>query len=249
MASEEFTFSNARGESLSGVLETGEDAPKAWAIYAHCFSCGKNSLSAVRTSRALARHGYGVLRFDFAGLGGSEGSFARGFSADIGDIAAAVAAMGEAGRPVRLLIGHSFGGAASLAAAPDLPAIEGVATIGTPFAPRHVLHNLPEHVEQGGGPAEVTIAGRTLTLSGEFVDNLGSHRDQAARIAALRRPLLVMHAPEDDVVGIENAARIYRAAKHPKSFVCLDGADHLMTRREDTDYAAEIIAAWFSRYL
>ncbi len=248
MPSERFEFENARGEQLDGILETGESAPQAWAAFAHCFSCGKNSLAAVRVSRALAEAGIGVLRFDFAGLGGSEGDFARGLSADAADLTAAAEAMAAAGNPLKLLIGHSFGGAACLSAAASLPDIAAVTTIGTPFAAGHVLQHAPEAAEQGGGEAvEIEIAGRTLKLSPGFVEDAVRHAPDA-RIAALGRPLLILHSPTDEVVGIDNAARIYRAARHPKSFISLDGADHLLTRAEDTAWTARLIAAWFSRY-
>jgi putative redox protein len=250
MPSTPFSFDNARGETLVGVLETGEAAPATWAVFAHCFSCGMNSLAAVRLSRALAEEGVGVLRFDFAGLGDSEGEFARGLSADAADLRAATAAMQAAGQPVRLFIGHSFGGAACLAAAPLLPEIAGVATIGAPFAAEHILRHLPAELRatDGAGEAlEAEIAGRAFRVSPRFANDL-AEQDQAARIASLDRPLLVLHSPQDDVVGIENAALIYQAARHPKSFVCLDGADHLLTGADDAAYAARIIAAWFSRY-
>lgn len=249
MPSMRFSFDNLRGDTLSGVLETGETAPASWAVFAHCFSCGKNSLAAVRLSRALAEEGIGVLRFDFAGLGGSEGEFARGLSADVADLRAAAAAMAAAGQPVRLFIGHSFGGAACLAAAPHLADIAGVATIGAPFAAEHILRHLPQGLRtaEAGETLEAEIAGRAFRLSPDFARDVAEH-DQAARIAGLDRPLLILHSPQDEVVGIDNAAKIYQAARHPKSFVCLDGADHLLTGADDAEYAARVIAAWFSRY-
>lgn len=249
MHSSPFEFANGSGETLAGVIERGDGEPYAWAVFAHCFSCGKNSLAAVRAARALADAGIGVLRFDFAGLGGSEGEFARGLSADVDDLAAASAAMQASGRPVRLFIGHSFGGAACLAAAARLPDVAGVATIGAPFAAAHILRHLPEasRTPEGGAALEAEIGGRTFRIGAGFARDL-TEQDQAAQIAALDRPLLILHSPQDEVVGIDNAARIYQAARHPKSFLCLDGADHLLTGPEDAAYAARMIAAWFSRY-
>jgi uncharacterized OsmC-like protein/fermentation-respiration switch protein FrsA (DUF1100 family) len=225
---------------------------RGWALVAHCFTCGKDGLAAVRIARALARAGIGVLRFDFAGLGTSGGVFAdTSLAADARDLVAAGHAMAAAGMAPSLLIGHSLGGAAALAAATDLPMVRAVATIAAPFDVTHLLRQF----EPGGlaeierqGEAELRLGGRPFVIRKSFVDNLRRH-DQGARIAKLGRPLLILHAPRDDTVGIDNATRIFMAAKHPKSFVSLDDADHLLTRQTDVDYAVAVITSWAARYL
>lgn len=251
MASQVFDFDGPTGYRLSGRIE-GPEAPRAWAIFAHCFTCGKDSLAATRTTRALGKRGVGVLRFDFAGLGASQGRFGDStFAADVADLIAAGQAMAAAGKEPSLLIGHSLGGAASLMAAGMMPNIRAVVTIGAPYDLKHVLHQFdPAGLEkiEAEGEAEVHLAGRPFFVRKTLVDALREH-DLRAHIAALKRPLLVIHAPGDDTVRVENAAQIFAAAWHPKSFVSLDGADHLLTQRRDADYVAEIITAWSSRYL
>jgi putative redox protein len=252
MASQPFEFEGSRGYRLAGRLECPEGTARAWALLAHCFTCGKDHVAASRVARTLAAHGIGVLRFDFAGLGASGGSFADGtFAADVDDLVAAAGAMEAAGHAPTLLVGHSLGGAAVLAAAGAMPGIRAVATIAAPFDAAHVLHLIDapslQRIETEG-EAEVRLAGRPFIVRKSFVDDLRRH-DQGARIAALHRPLLVMHAPGDTTVGIDNANRIFLAARHPKSFVSLDSADHLLTRRPDAEYAAAVIVAWASRYL
>ncbi|MBV8972632.1 MAG: OsmC family protein [Sphingomonadaceae bacterium] len=252
MGARRFDFVNAAGRQLSGILETGRET-RAAAIFAHCFTCDKTSLAATHVTRALARAGIAVLRFDFTGLGGSGGAIA-GLSSDVADLVAAAAAMAEAGLPPRLLVGHSFGGAAVLAAAGEIDSVTAVATLAAPFAAEHVLHQLsPDTHAALAAPGDddavpVTIGGRPFTLGRGFIADIREAR-QDARIAALGRALLVLHAPGDTTVGIDNASAIYAAAKHPKSFVSLDRADHLLRRRADADYAAAVIAAWASRYI
>jgi putative redox protein len=246
-----FDFVGAAGQKLAGRLDLSDHAPRGYALFAHCFTCTKNSLAAVRIARALAARGFGVLRFDFTGLGGSEGKFAdAGFSGDVADLLAAVQQMAKAGMAPNLLVGHSLGGAAVLAAAAELPAIAAVATVAAPFDVQHVTHlfkgGLDTILEKG--EAEVQLGGRPFTIRRSFVDDLRTH-DQAARIARLHHPLLVLHSPVDQTVGIENASSIFLAAKHPKSFVSLDTADHLLTRETDSTYVADVIATWASRYL
>jgi putative redox protein len=251
MRSERFEFEGAQGQRLSGRLDLPEQTPRAFALFAHCFTCTKSSVAAVRVARALSAKGFGVLRFDFAGLGESGGDFADStFSGSVGDLVAAAHAMAVRGAAPGLLIGHSLGGAAVLAAASRLPEVRAVVTIGAPFDVGHVTHlfagGLDRLREQG--EAEVDIGGRPFKLRRAFIDDLAVH-DQGARIAALRRALLVLHAPADKTVAIDNAAAIFQSARHPKSFVSLDDADHLLTRAADAQYAAEVIAAWASRYL
>ena len=251
MRTQRFDFTNAAGARLSGRLGVPDPPVRTCAVLAHCFTCGKDNLASVRISRALARRGIGTLRFDFAGLGGSEGVFATGFGADVGDLAAAVRAMAEAGMVPQLLVGHSLGGAAVIAAAGALPMITAVATIGAPFDVAHVLARIDpatlERIEQDG-EAAVRLVDRQFQIRRGFVEE-AREQDQAVRIAALRRPLLVLHSPRDETVGIDHAGRIFQAAHHPKSFVSLDDADHLLSRATDADYVAEVITSWASRYL
>ena len=251
MQTRAFDFVAPAGHKLSGRLDLPDHAPRGYALFAHCFTCTKSSLAAVRIARALAARGIGVLRFDFTGLGASEGQFADGgFSGDVGDLLAAAEHMTKAGMAPNLLVGHSLGGAAVLAAAAELPDVAAVATVAAPFDVQHVTALL-----KGGlatilqkGEAEVQLGGRPFTIRRSFVDDLRKH-DQGTRIAQLRHPLLVLHSPVDQTVGIENAGSIFLAARHPKSFVSLDGADHLLTREADATYAADVIATWASRYL
>lgn len=256
MPTQKFEFTGPRGYRLAGRLElpdtTLDSAPRDWAILAHCFTCGKDSLASSRLARALAARGIGVLRFDFAGLGGSGGDFSEGsFAADVADLVAAGAAMQADGKTPSILVGHSLGGAAVLMAAGRMPGIRAVATIGAPFDVSHVLHQF-DHCSlqtiQREGEAEVQLAGRPFVVRKSFIDDLDDH-DLSASIARLRVPLLILHSPLDTTVGIDNAAFIFEAAKHPKSFISLDDADHLLTRRADADYAAAMISTWASRFL
>ncbi len=251
MRSESFEFGGANGQRLVGRLDLPEGPMRAHALFAHCFTCTKNGRAAVHIARALTALGFGVLRFDFTGLGQSEGDFADStFGGNVQDLHAAARAMLAAGREPSLLIGHSLGGAAVLAAAGDLPSVKAVATIAAPFDVAHVTRLFGERLgillEQG--EAEVHLGGRPFRMKRSFVDELRSH-DQGQRIAGLRRALLVLHAPLDDIVDVVNATSIFQAARHPKSFVSLDDADHLLTRAADAEYAAGVIASWAARYL
>ncbi|BEP51935.1 MULTISPECIES: bifunctional alpha/beta hydrolase/OsmC family protein [Variovorax] len=252
MPTRPFEFLNRNGHRLSGSLEMPEGIPRGWALFAHCFTCGKNNLAAVRIARTLASVGIGVLRFDFTGLGGSEGNFAdASFSLNVQDLVSAASAMEAAGMPPRLLIGHSLGGSAMLAAADRIAGAHAIATIAAPFDVAQVLHLLdPAGLArlQTEGQALVQVIGRPMAVGKAFVDDLRTH-DPGARIAALHRPLLLLHAPQDHTVDIENATRIFLAARHPKSFVSLDDADHLLSKREDAEQVARLIATWADRYL
>jgi len=245
------SFTNDRGETLAGLLERPEGRPKAYALFAHCFTCSKNIGAASRISRALAAQGFAVLRFDFTGLGNSEGDFANtNFSSNVSDLVRAAQHVQSAYGPVELLIGHSLGGAAVLAAAGELPEVKAVVTIGAPSDPGHVKHLLRDHLEdiEAEGEATVELAGRQFTIKKQFLEDI-RRRPLGARIAALRKALLVMHSPVDDIVGVDEASKIFLAAKHPKSFVSLDHADHLLNDPRDAQFVADVVAAWSGRYV
>jgi uncharacterized OsmC-like protein/alpha/beta superfamily hydrolase len=249
MRSEKIEFANAQGQKLAARLDQPDGMASAYALFAHCFTCDKTAKAAVRISRALAGLGVAVLRFDFTGLGESEGALG-GFSANVQDLIAAAAYMEGLGHAPALLVGHSLGGAAVLAAAGEIASAKAVATIGAPAEVEHVLKLLGEGLSriEAEGRAEVTIGGRPFTIRRDFVDDARMH-DLPEGIAHLHRALLVLHSPVDTVVGIDNASKIFLAARHPKSFISLDAADHLLTRGEDADYAATVIAAWAGKYL
>ncbi|WPB83667.1 bifunctional alpha/beta hydrolase/OsmC family protein [Sediminicoccus rosea] len=248
---ERFDFDNPRGQRLSGRLERLAGPARAVVLLVHCFTCGKDSTAAIRLARALAADGLAVLRFDMTGIGGSEGEFVEtSFTSNLDDIAAAAAALSQRVAPVALLVGHSFGGAAVLAVAARLLEIRAVVTIGAPFdiarITRHFESALP--AIQATGRAEVVLGGRRLAIGHDFVVDLARHR-QAERIAALGRPLAVLHAPTDAVVEADEAERILAAARHPKTLVALDGADHFLSGPGDAARAARLILAWAEPYL
>lgn len=254
MAEKTFTFASRAGSQISGHLEPPEGTPRGWAIFAHCFTCGKDSRAAVYISRALSRAGIGVLRFDFAGTGtGINGRSGEpvSFASDVDDIREAAKAMAAAGMSPSLLVGHSLGGTAVMVAAGDLPDVVAVATIGAPADLQHILRIFqPTDLETIAreGETSVEIAGRPFLLRRSFLETVEGI-DVEKSIAFLRRPVLVMHSPLDQVVDIDHASRIFVASRHPKSFISLDEADHLLTDVADANYASAMVAAWASRFL
>lgn len=251
MPIEKIAFPGHDGQTLAARLDRPVGRPRAFALFTHCFTCSKDLAAVRRISAALADTGIAVLRFDFTGLGHSQGEFANtSFSTNVEDLVRAADHMREALEAPAILIGHSLGGAATIAAAARIPEARAVVTIGAPAEPGHVTKALGSSLEaiERDGRAEVTLAGRTFTLSRQFVEDVREHT-LAEALGDLRKALLVLHGPRDEIVGIENATRIFAAAKHPKSFVSLDDADHLLSRPEDAEYAASVIAAWASRYL
>ncbi|MGV6840042.1 MAG: bifunctional alpha/beta hydrolase/OsmC family protein [Planktomarina sp.] len=251
MPTERLSFAGHDGSTLAAKLDMPTDALKGTAVFAHCFSCTKDSLATRRISKQLAANGIAVLRFDFTGLGHSEGDFSTtDYSSNVEDIILAARYLLELNMPPSLLIGHSFGGAAALKAAADIPSLKAVVTLGTPAQPSHVTHNFEDHLDEirSKGSADVTLGGRPFKIVKAFLDDVESI-DLTPVVANLKKALLVMHAPGDQTVGVSNAADIFGAAKHPKSFVTLDDANHLITRAQDADYAADVIVAWSKRYL
>ncbi len=246
------TFSSPVGHDLAGRLHRPTGTPIATALFAHCFTCSKDLRAAVRIAEALAARGMAVLRFDFTGLGHSEGDFAdTNLSSNIGDlVAAAFYLRKNLGEGPSIVIGHSLGGAAALAAASRIPETAAVATIGAPADTAHVRHLLRSGTAEieGGGEAEIVLAGRTFRIKRQFLQDLAGHK-LLDRARDLHKPLLICHAPQDRIVGIDNARLIFEAASHPKSFVSLDDADHLLSRTEDAIYVGHLIAAWAERYI
>ena len=251
MQNKNVTFENEYGQALSGLMALPESEPRAYALFAHCFTCSKNLKAATNIARALTDSGIAVLRFDFTGLGQSEGAFEdTNFSSNVSDLLAAVRFLEAKYRAPEILIGHSLGGTAILQAAVNVPSAVAVATIGSPSDPDHVRHLLAgaEQALRDDGSAEVNLGGRPFTMKRQFLDDLERHELPAA-IRSLRKALLIMHAPLDDIVEIDNASELFARALHPKSFISLDKADHLLGREEDSLYAGHVLAAWASRYL
>ena len=243
-------FPGATGAMLAARLDLPAE-PRAFALFAHCFTCGKDIFAASRIAEGLAARDIAVLRFDFTGIGSSEGEFANtNFSSNVGDLVAAADYLRQNHGPPSMLIGHSLGGAAVLAAAPHVPDATTVVTIGAPASAAHVTHNFAANLADlvAKGTAEVTLAGRTFTITKQFLDDLAG-QNFLDDLAKMRKALLVCHAPQDEYVGIENASAIFTAARHPKSFLSLDTADHLLRKRSDAIYVADVIATWASRYL
>jgi putative redox protein len=238
MPTENIRFPGRQGRSLTARLDTPAEAPRAYALFAHCFTCSKDSKAAAYVSQALAARGIATLRFDFSSLE---------FSSNLEDLLAAAEWLRAERQAPQILAGHSLGGAAVLAVAAKIPEVRAIATLGAPFDPSHVTH-LVKDPKEAGDDLQVSIAGRQFRVAKNFFDDLAGQK-AAETIAQLRKPLLVFHSPRDTVVDIENASKIFLAAKHPKSFVSLDRADHLLTQKDDAQYAATVLAAWASRYL
>ena len=243
-------FPGAISATLAARLDA-PPAPKAYALFAHCFTCGKDIFAAARIAKGLVAHGIAVLRFDFTGIGSSEGEFANtNFSSNVGDLLAAADFLRRRYAAPALLVGHSLGGAAMLAAGPAIPEARGLVTSGAPSKAAHIVRSFAAEVGEiaDKGKVDVTLAGRAFTITRQFLDDVAS-QDFLKTVAHMKKALLVCHAPQDEVVGVENANEIFSAARHPKSFLSLDSADHLLRRQADAVYVADVIAAWASRYL
>lgn len=244
-------FPNAAGESLAAALTQPDHPPLSYVLFAHCFTCGKDIAAAARIARALASHGFAVVRFDFTGLGGSKGDFANSnFSSNVEDLVAAADYLRAEHDAPGVMIGHSLGGTAVLAAAEHVEDCRAVVTIAAPATPEHVKRrfDFDRRTLETQGEASVVLAGREFRIKRQFIEDLHAHSLEE-RVAELRRALLVFHSPTDEVVSIEEAAKIFQAAKHPKSFMSLDGADHLLSHKADAQYVADITAFWSKRHL
>ncbi len=246
-----FDFTNRDGHNLTGRLELPQGRPKSYAIFAHCFTCSKNVKAATQVSRRLAEQEIGVLRFDFTGLGNSEGDFANAdFSSNVNDLIDAASALREQDSAPSLLVGHSLGGAAALMAAAEIDSIRAVATIGAPGEPAHVerLINSTTTTTHEDGSATILLGGRELAIGSHFIDDLKKNRI-ANSLPALKKPLMIFHSPVDEIVSIGNARQLYEAARHPKSFISIDGADHMLSNPADARFVAATLAAWAFRYV
>ena len=251
MPSQRFDFPNAKGERLAALLDLPLDKPRAFALFAHCFTCGKDVHAAKRIAEGLTELGIAVLRFDFTGLGASEGEFKNThFSSNVADLVAATNHLRKEAHAPSLLIGHSLGGAAVLAAASQISEARAVVTIAAPAEAAHVSNLFRGKIEdiKAKGEVEVELGGRPFKIAREFLEDIESQK-LSGHIANLRKALLIFHSPTDEIVGIDNATKIFVTAKHPKSFVSLAGADHLLSKRSDSAYVANVIAAWAEHYL
>lgn len=240
----------SQGQNLAGLLETPDQTIRAYVLFAHCFTCGKDIAAASRISRFLVQHGFAVFRFDFTGLGNSDGDFANtNFSSNTEDLISAARFLELHYEAPQLLIGHSLGGAAILAMASQLPKVTAVVTIGAPYEASHVIHNFDAHLDtiEKSGKAKVSLGTREFTIKKQFLDDLRNQTTE--HIQQLNKALLVLHSPVDLTVDISDAEKIYKAAKHPKSFVSLDTADHLLSKSIDSEYVAQTISGWASRYI
>jgi len=246
------TFQGATGAKLAGRVDLPSGvSPKAYCLFAHCFTCNHNLKAIAYIVRTLTQAGLAVFRFDFTGLGDSQGDFAdTSFSTNVNDLVAAARFLEADFEAPRLLIGHSFGGTASLQAAHLINSVRAVVTIGSPSDPRHVTQHFDGHLEQikQQGQAQIVLAGRPFTFKQQFLDDLQTV-DMPRVLKTLRKPLLILHAPADDTVNLEHAGKMFQAARHPKSFISLDQTDHLMTRSEDACYVGRLIVAWAERYI
>jgi len=248
---EQVRFPSVSGEKLAGLVDLPTGKVRGWGVFAHGFTLGKDFPASARICKQLAAEGIGMLRFDNLGLGDSEGDWGDGsFSHKVADTVQAVRFMAERGTPADLLVGHSFGGAAVLATARETPEVRAVVSIGAPFQPAHVEHNFDALIDRvmGDGEAEWLVGGKALTLRRTFVEDV-RNADLHDCIRSLRKPLLVMHSPTDNTVGIANASEIFRAARHPRNFIALEGSDHLLTAPGQAKRAARIISAWADQYL
>lgn len=248
---ERVSFPSTSGPALAGVIDLPDGDVRGWGVFAHGFTLGKDSPAASRICKQLAAEGIGMLRFDNLGLGDSDGDWSDGsFSHKVADTVRAVEFMNSEGREVRLLVGHSFGGSAVIAAAHDCPTVKAVATVAAPYEPAHVERIYDAVVEriEDEGEAQFRVGGKALTLKRHFLEDVRD-ADLRERIHTLRRALLVMHSPTDNTVGIANASEIFQAARHPRSFVSLEGADHLLTGKDQAARAARIVSAWADPYL
>lgn len=251
MKTERLEFTGHDGSTLAARLDLPAGKPAAYALFAHCFTCSKDIPAAKRIAQRLASLGIAVLRFDFTGLGHSSGEFANtSFSSNIEDLMLAANYLRENYQAPQLLIGHSLGGAAILAAAGRVPEAKAVISIGAPADPQHVIHNFGQDLTsiKSEGQAEVLLGGRKFTIKQQFLDDI-SQVTLKEKIGSLKKALLILHAPLDETVEIDNAADIFQMAKHPKSFITLDDADHLLTKAKDAEYASDLIAAWAQRYI
>ncbi|MBJ7384140.1 MAG: alpha/beta fold hydrolase [Mycolicibacterium sp.] len=248
---ERVRFSSTTGPELAGTIDVPAGEVRGWGVFAHGFTLGKDCPAASRMCKQLASEGIGMLRFDNLGLGGSDGDWGDGsFSHKVADTVRAVEYMNDSGREVRLLVGHSFGGAAAIAAARECGTVSAVASVGAPYDPAHVEHNYDALLEriEAEGEAPFPVGGKALTLKKHFIEDVRA-ADLTEKIRTLRRALLVMHSPTDNTVGIANASDIFQAARHPRSFVSLEGADHLLTGKNQAARAARIVSAWADPYL
>lgn len=252
MRREKVTFLNSKGLKLSGSLEMPEDAaPKAYAIFSHCFTCNKNLINVKFISETLSARGIATLRFDFSGLGDSEGDFAKtDFTSNIDDLLHAAKFLEDNYEAPKLLVGHSLGGAASIVAAEKIESVRAITTIGTPSTLDHIRRVFTSKLDDimSQGSALVDVAGREVEIGKGFVEDLSRYNIKRT-LNNLEKPLLVLHSPDDDMVGIDHATAIFMAARHPKSFISLDQVDHLIKNIKDARYVGELINAWVSRYI